>query len=158
MEKNNTKEEDSNTVKKTTKKTTRKTATKTASKKDVKLTFRPLFSASRHYTARLAKRVKKVDGNEEYLTEVPLIEGLPIMLTVKAGEVITVTQDQYEQLKALNFIEADDQLARRQELEGSISDQHPAKLSYDAMDTNKENSVSFRDLNKIYDDKLIVVG
>lgn len=151
------KEEVEETTKKTAKKTTKKAAKKTKKNDNVQLTFRPLFSATRSYTAYLQHKVKRVVNGNEMLVAEPMIEGLPAVLTVRAGEVITVTQDQYEQLCELNFVESEEQVAERKRIERSIEPQHPQVLGYDVMKTNRDFNVKHRDLVKIYTDKLIVV-
>ena len=139
------------------KKTTKK-ATKTKKQNDnIKLTFRPLFSAATNFTAYLQKKVKRVHNGDEVMVDIPLIEGLPGVLTVKAGEIITVNQDQFDRLVEFGFVESEEQVADRKAIEQGLAPQHPQRLSYDIMATNKDFNIKPRELEKIYTDKLIIV-
>lgn len=144
---------------KTTKKTTKKAETKKteAKRKEVKLTFRPVFSAATNFTAYLQEKVQRVNNGNEIMVDVPLIEGLPGILTVKAGEIITVTPEQHDKLVELGFVESDEQVADRKAIEKGLAPQHPERLSYDIMATNRDFNIKPRELEKIYTDKLIVV-
>lgn len=144
---------------KTTKKTTKKAETKKteAKRKDIKLTFRPVFSAATNFTAYLQEKVQRVNNGNEIMVDVPLIEGLPGILTVKAGEIITVTPEQHDKLVELGFVESDEQVADRKAIEKGLAPQHPERLSYDIMATNRDFNIKPRELEKIYTDKLIVV-
>lgn len=144
--------------KKTEKKTTTKKSTKTKKTNDnIKLTFRPVFSAATNFTAYLQEKVKRVNNGNEIMVDVPIIEGLPGILTVKAGEIITVTQEQLDRLIELGFVESDDQVADRKAIEKGLAPQHPERLSYDIMATNRDFNIKPRELEKIYTDKLIIV-
>lgn len=144
--------------KKTEKKTTAKKSTKTKKTNDnIKLTFRPVFSAATNFTAYLQEKVKRVNNGNEIMVDVPIIEGLPGILTVKAGEIITVTQEQLDRLIELGFVESDDQVADRKAIEKGLAPQHPERLSYDIMATNRDFNIKPRELEKIYTDKLIIV-
>ena len=77
------------------KKETKKTSTKkkTTKKSDkIKLTYQPIGFNAKKMTFALKK--KDAEGRST-----PLIEGLPMQLTVAVGEVIEVTQEQYEALQ-----------------------------------------------------------
>lgn len=144
--------------KKTEKKTAAKKSTKTKkTNDDIKLTFRPVFSAATNFTAYLQKKVKRVNNGNEIMIDAPIIEGLPGILTVKAGEIITVTQEQLDKLTELGFVESDDQVADRKAIEKGLAPQHPERLSYDIMATNRDFNIKPRELEKIYTDKLIIV-
>ena len=139
-----------------TKKSTKATKKKSTPKK-VKLTYRPLFSASRSFTASLTKKTVKIDHGLETIVTEPLIKGLPTLFTVRAGEVVEVTKTQFEALDKAGFIESKEQRARRQELERNIPKQHPQRLTYDMMANNVDNSLSPLQSSNLYSDKLIVV-
>ena len=79
-----------------TKKSTK--AKKKSAPKKIKLTYRPLFSASKSFTASLMKKTVKIDHGLETIVTEPLIKGLPTLLTVHAGEVIEVTKTQFENI------------------------------------------------------------
>ena len=121
------------------------------------MTFRPVFSAATNFTAYLQQKVTRVNNGNEMIVDIPMIEGLPGILTVKAGEVITVTEEQLKQLTDLGFVESEDQVADRRAIEKGLAPQHPERLSYDIMATNRDFNIKPRELEKIYTDKLIVV-
>ena len=139
-----------------TKKSTKATKKKSTPKK-VKLTYKPLFSASRSFTASLTKKTVKLDHGLETIVTEPLIKGLPLLLTVHAGEVIEVTKTQFEALEKAGFIESKEQVARRKELERHLPKQHPQRLTYDMMANNIDNSLTPLQSSNLYSDKLIVV-
>lgn len=150
------KSEEKTEEKKATKtKTAKKSSTKKS--KNIQLTFRPVFSAATNFTAYLQQKVTRVNNGNEMIVDIPMIEGLPGILTVKAGEVITVTEEQLKQLTDLGFVESEDQVADRRAIEKGLAPQHPERLSYDIMATNRDFNIKPRELEKIYTDKLIVV-
>lgn len=153
-EKTETKSKDE---KKTTKKSTETKKTKKATKTNIKLTFRPVFSAATNFTAYLQHKVQRVSNGNEIMVDEPIIEGLPGILTVKAGEIITVTQEQLDKLVELGFVESEEQVADRKAIEKGLAPQHPERLSYDIMATNRDFNIKPRELEKIYTDKLIIV-
>lgn len=150
-------EKEAETKPKTAKKTTAKKTAAKKTDKNVKLTFRPVFSAATNFTAYLQKKVQRVNNGNEIIVDEPIIEGLPGILTVKAGEIITVTSEQLKQLTDLGFVESDEQVADRKAIEKGLAPQHPERLSYDIMATNRDFNIKPRELEKIYTDKLIVV-
>ena len=90
-------------------------------------------------------------------TATKIIEGLPGVLTVRAGEIIEVTPEQLEQLIELQFVESEEQVSNRKAIEKGLEPQHPERLSYDIMATNRDFNIKPRELEKLYTDKLIVV-
>lgn len=142
---------------KATKKTAKKTKTTKKQNENVKLTFRPVFSAATNFTAYLQEKKKRVNNGNEIMVDTPIIEGLPGILTVKAGEIIDVTAEQLEKLIALGFVESEDQVSDRKAIEKGLAPQHPERLSYDIMATNRDFNIKPRELEKIYTDKLIIV-
>jgi len=138
-----------------TKKSTK--AKKKSAPKKIKLTYRPLFSASKSFTASLMKKTVKIDHGLETIVTEPLIKGLPTLLTVHAGEVIEVTKTQFEALNKAGFIETKEQVAKRRELEKHLPKQHPQRLTYDMMANNIDNSITPLQSSNLYSDKLIVV-
>lgn len=157
MARKSTKKSEEKTEEKQATKT--KTAKKSSTKKskNIQLTFRPVFSAATNFTAYLQQKVTRVNNGNETIVDVPIIEGLPGILTVKAGEVIAVTEEQLKQLTDLGFVESEDQVADRKAIEKGLAPQHPERLSYDIMATNRDFNIKPRELEKIYTDKLIVV-
>ena len=139
------------------KKTTKKSTKTKKTNDNIKLTFRPIFSAATTFTAYLQHRVQRVNNGNEVMVDEPIIEGLPGILTVKAGEIITVTQEQLDKLAELGFVESEEQVADRKAIEKGLAPQHPERLSYDVMATNRDFNIKPRELEKIYTDKLIIV-
>ena len=151
------KEKEAETESKEEKKTTKKSTKTKKTNDNIKLTFRPVFSAATTFTAYLQHRVQRVNNGNEVMVDEPIIEGLPGILTVKAGEIITVTQEQLDKLVELGFVESEEQVADRKAIEKGLAPQHPERLSYDVMATNRDFNIKPRELEKIYTDKLIIV-
>lgn len=151
------KEKEAEAESKEEKKTTKKSAKTKKTNDNIKLTFRPIFSAATTFTAYLQHRVQRVNNGNEVMVDEPIIEGLPGILTVKAGEIITVTQEQLDKLAELGFVESEEQVADRKAIEKGLAPQHPERLSYDVMATNRDFNIKPRELEKIYTDKLIIV-
>jgi len=151
------KEKEAEAESKEEKKTTKKSTKTKKSNDNIKLTFRPIFSAATTFTAYLQHRVQRVNNGNEVMVDEPIIEGLPGILTVKAGEIITVTQEQLDKLAELGFVESEEQVADRKAIEKGLAPQHPERLSYDVMATNRDFNIKPRELEKIYTDKLIIV-
>lgn len=151
------KEKDAEAESKEEKKTTKKSTKTKKTNDNIKLTFRPIFSAATTFTAYLQHRVQRVNNGNEVMVDEPIIEGLPGILTVKAGEIITVTQEQLDKLVELGFVESEEQVADRKAIEKGLAPQHPERLSYDVMATNRDFNIKPRELEKIYTDKLIIV-
>ena len=151
------KEKETEAESKEEKKTTKKSTKTKKTNDNIKLTFRPIFSAATTFTAYLQHRVQRVNNGNEVMVDEPIIEGLPGILTVKAGEIITVTQEQLDKLAELGFVESEEQVADRKAIEKGLAPQHPERLSYDVMATNRDFNIKPRELEKIYTDKLIIV-
>lgn len=151
------KENEAEVESKEEKKTTKKSTKTKKTNDNIKLTFRPIFSAATTFTAYLQHRVQRVNNGNEVMVDEPIIEGLPGILTVKAGEIITVTQEQLDKLVELGFVESEEQVADRKAIEKGLAPQHPERLSYDVMATNRDFNIKPRELEKIYTDKLIIV-
>ena len=150
------KEKEAEVESKEEKKTTKKSTKTKKTNDNIKLTFRPIFSAATTFTAYLQHRVQRVNNGNEVMVDEPIIEGLPGILTVKAGEIITVTQEQLDKLAELGFVESEEQVADRKAIEKGLAPQHPERLSYDVMATNRDFNIKPRELEKIYTDKLII--
>ena len=151
------KEKETEAESKEEKKTIKKSTKTKKTNDNIKLTFRPIFSAATTFTAYLQHRVQRVNNGNEVMVDEPIIEGLPGILTVKAGEIITVTQEQLDKLVELGFVESEEQVADRKAIEKGLAPQHPERLSYDVMATNRDFNIKPRELEKIYTDKLIIV-
>lgn len=89
----------------------------------VKLTFRPQFSAATQKTIFLRELVSELVGNTVKKSYKPLIEGLPEKFTVKKGEVVTVTADQFIALFKYGFIDTPEMLAAKRAEFNSVGTQ-----------------------------------
>ncbi len=151
-------DEKKTTVKTKSTRTKNTKAKKTQAKpKNVKLTFRPLYSATSELSIRLKKTVTRVVNGQEMLVEEPLIKGLDPILTIKQNDVIEVTPEQLAELQKINVIESDEERAHRQSIEQGIKGQHPERLSWEAMKDNINSTVPMRDIDKIYANKLTIL-
>ena len=140
------KEKEAEAESKEEKKTTKKSTKTKKTNDNIKLTFRPIFSAATTFTAYLQHRVQRVNNGNEVMVDEPII-----------GEIITVTQEQLDKLVELGFVESEEQVADRKAIEKGLAPQHPERLSYDVMATNRDFNIKPRELEKIYTDKLIIV-
>lgn len=131
---------------------------KTTSKKskDIKLTFKPLHSATKILTLYLFKKVVRIDGQHEVLDREPMIKGLPGLLHVEKDEIITVTKEQFDALDELGYIASKADISRKISLKDSVKNQHPEKLSFDEYDGAESNLLP-RDATTIYTEQLTVV-
>lgn len=135
----------------------KETKSKKASKK-ISLTFLPIMGAADQYTMLLReKTIKKVYGRET-TAYAPAIEGLPMKLTVVKGEVIEVTQKQFDELQARGHVETDEEYKKRQAFIDNMSAQHPSTLTWEMIVAEGSNFATLRDSQDIiYNDKLVRV-
>lgn len=142
--------------KKTQKKTTQKKTTqkKTTSKKKsdkIKLTYQPLGFNATKMTFALKK--KNLEGRSE-----PLIEGLPMKLTVAVGEIIKVTPEQLEALRYEKCVESEEEYKMRKDFIKSMENQYPQTFSdVEAAEAKKQLISASESQKMIYNDKLIQV-
>ena len=138
--------------KKTQKKKT--TPKKTSSK--IKLTYSPIGFGAEVMTFPLKTReYQDIDGRRVAVS-VPLIKGLPMQLVVHKGDIIEVTKSQYEELKALNLVETEEEYKERQKFIDNLSNQHPQTYN----DLEKAENLgqllnSYDSQHKIFNDKLL---
>jgi len=143
------------------KSTTKKSETKkkTTTKKDekVKLTFSPILSAATRFKILLRdKKIEEVNGRKVPVVT-PKIEGLPIEFVVNKDEIVEVTQEQFEQLQSMGFVESDEAYEKRRKFIEDIDPQHPSKPTWDSVARENEFWLTLRDSEKIYNDVLIRV-
>ncbi len=142
--------------KKTQKKTTQKKTTqkKTTSKKKsdkIKLTYQPLGFNATKMTFALKK--KNLEGRSE-----PLIEGLPMKLTVAVGEVIEVTPEQLEALRYEKCVESEEEYKMRKDFIKSMENQYPQTFSdVETAEAKKQLISASESQRMIYNDRLIQV-
>lgn len=135
-----------------------KSTKKSKSVKKIKLTFAPVMGAGKEFTALLRKKtMKSVYGREEPVYS-PAIDGLPMELTVRKGEVIEVTQEQLDELRSRGHVETEEEYKARQHFIKSMNPQHPETLSWDMIISEGSNFSTLLDSqNIVYNDKLLIV-
>ena len=116
---------------------------------DVQLTFRPQFSAATQKTLFLRELTTELIGNKTKKTYVPLVEGLPEILTVKKDEVFTVTAEQFIALYKLGFIDTPQDLRAKRAEFNSVGTQS----GVDPKDHRSAESLAH-----IYEDNLIRIA
>ena len=135
------------------KKTQKKSTTKS---KKIQLTFHPVASGAKEMNIVLkTKEYEERDGRKMAIT-VPLIKGLPTMLTIAKDEVIEVTKAQCDELEKLGLVETEAEYKERKAFVDNLKTQHPDRLSYAQMDGANGDLLTLRDSqHKVYMDKLI---
>lgn len=139
------------------KQTTEKTEKKSSKKSDkVVLTFLPILGAADQYSALLREKIIRKDYGREVASYAPAIEGLPMKITVKKGETIEVTEEQYKELQKRGHVESDEEYKQRQAFIKNLSSQHPETLTWDMIVAEGSNFATLRESQDIiYNDKLI---
>ena len=137
--------------KKTQKKTTQKKTTSKKKSDKIKLTYQPLGFNATKMTFALKK--KNLEGRSE-----PLIEGLPMKLTVAVGEVIEVTPEQLEALRYEKCVESEEEYKMRKDFIKSMENQYPQTFSdVEAAEAKKQLISASESQRMIYNDRLIQV-
>ena len=133
-------------AKKTTDEETPKSTSRKSQKK-VKLTFKPQFSASQSKTLLLSKQEDVKIGNTIQKQRAPLVDGLPMELTLKVGEIYEVTEEQYKTLVQLGFVDTPEKIKAKKAKAGRVEQE---------LKTNPEaNAANLAD--SLYIDNFIVV-
>lgn len=141
---------------KETKETKEKKEKKTTKKSTIDLTFLPIMGAADQYTMLLREKVIKNDFGGEVAAYAPAVEGLPMKVTVRKGEILTVTQEQFEELQKRGHVESDEEYKKREAFVKNLSNQHPEVLTWDMIVSEGANFATLRDSQDIiYNDKLI---
>ena len=135
-------------VEKKEKKVTKKQSTA----KKIKITYNPIgFNQKSMLFFPLHKKNSK--GHN-----VPLIKGIPMELTFMKGDVMEVTQKQYDELVAEGCVETDEEYQMRKEFLKGMKDQYPKNFSALEVAENKGYLISAHESQRIiYNDKLIRV-
>lgn len=132
------------------KKKTQTTKKQTSSKK-IKLTYNPIGFNSKIISFPLYK--KDEDGRNK-----PLIKDISMDFTVNKGEIVTVTQKQYEALQAEGCVETDEEYKIRKDFIKGMQDQYPKTFSDLEVAESKGQLISAQESQRmIYNDKLIRV-
>ena len=131
------------------KKTQTEKKKKTSTSKKVKLTYQPIgFNAS-----AISFPLRKKDENGRNR---PLIKGLPTTLSVGKGEIIEVTQKQFEELQFEGCVETEEEYQERKAFINNMADQYPKTFSDVEIAIAKGDLISATESQKmIYNDKLI---
>ena len=134
--------------------TPKKTTTKKSSK--IKLTYSPLgFGAAVMSFPLKTREYQDIDGRRVAVS-VPLIKGLPMVLTVRKGEVIEVTKTQYEELKAINLVESEEEYENRKKFIDNLQNQHPQTFNdLEAAENLGQILNSYDSQYKVFNDKLV---
>lgn len=131
--------------------TTRKTST--AKPEEVKLTYRPIASGAKELNFFLKEKKAEKDGS---IVTVPMIEGLPEVLTIKQNEVITVTPAQCAALENLGFVETEAEYQKRKDFVDNLDEQHPDQLTFEQRLGLSGGQLTMKDSQyTVYMDKLI---
>ena len=141
------------TQKKTT--TTEKSSKKTSKKSKVKLMYSPVGLTAEYMSIPLKK--KQTQEGTINLVSVPLVEGLPMTLTLKKGETIEVTPEQLETLRTLKVVETQEEHDKRLAFINNLPNQFPEDLSaVEKAEREHQLLTAWDAQNKIYCDKLII--
>ena len=140
------------TTQKKTTKTTRKTTTKP---KKVTIMYSPVGLTAEYMNVPLRKK-ESPDGSTQ-LVNVPLVEGLPTMLTFRKGDKMEVTPEQLEQLRALKVVETEEEHEKRIAFIKNMKNQYPEDLgAVERAEREKTLLTAWDTENRIYSDKLII--
>lgn len=142
------------TKKKTTSKKT--TTKKKAEPKMVQLTFSPVAAGTKELNLQLRTKKAETKDGANVVVSAPLIEGLPMVLTVHKDEVIEVTEAQCAELEAIGVVETQEEYEQRKSFVDNLKEQHPERLSYEQIIGSDSTLLTMRDTqHKVYMDKLI---
>lgn len=129
---------------------TKKSTKKTTAKKDkkIQITFNPQFSAAESKTILLSETDTVVNGNHVRRKQVPAIEGLPTVLTIKKGEIYEVTHEQFKILYEMGYIDTPEDIAERKKARNAINTQ----VGVNPREYKMSNSLAH-----LYDDNFVLV-
>lgn len=100
--------------------------------------------------------LKKKEYNGTALVSVPLIEGLPMELTLNKGQTMEVTPEQLKQLQAIKVVESDEERKARESFIKNLPDQYP-NVANDEKSAAVKKLLTANDLQStIYNDRLII--
>lgn len=129
---------------------TSKQTSKQTSKKDkkIQITFAPRFSAVQKKSINL-KQPKTVAVGDSLRTEYePKIEGLPMVLTLEAGETLEITEEQFKQLFEMGFIDTPEDIEERERQRMMVNNQAGA---------NPREFIVAKSRASLYEDNFILV-
>lgn len=115
----------------------------------VKITFDPQFSAAEVKTLFLREEQTELIGNKMQKTYKPLIDGLPEVFTIRKGEVVEITTEQFLQLYKLGYIDGPKELIEKRNEFYSVGTQS-------GVDPKEHRSAE--SLAHLYEDKLIRIA
>lgn len=137
-------------AKKKTEEAKEEKASKKTSKKSkkIQITYEPKFSAATKKSINL-KQPKTVAVGDNLRTEYePKIEGLPMVLTLEAGEVLEVTEEQFKQLFEMGFIDTPEDIEERERQRMMVNNQAGA---------NPREFIVAKSRANLYEDNFILV-
>ena len=126
----------------------KKTAKKESKSKKIQITFNPQYSAAQSKTILLRKVDTVVTGNHIRKVHVPAIEGLPTELTIKKGEKFPVTQEQFQALYEMGYIDTPEDIKERRKQRNAINTQ---------VGVNPREYKMSASLAHLYDDNFVLV-
>ena len=89
---------------------------------------------------------------------IPLIKGIPMELTFTKGQVMEVTQKQFEELQAEGCVETDEEYKIRKGFINGMKNQYPKTFSDLEIAEEKGDLIGAHEMQRvIYNDKLIRV-
>ena len=89
-----------------------------------------------------------VNGNHVRRKQVPAIEGLPTVLTIKKGEIFEVTHEQFKILYEMGYIDTPEDIAERKKARNAINTQ----IGVNPREYKMSNSLAH-----LYDDNFVLV-
>ena len=138
--------------KETTKKEEKKETKKPKTSKKIKITYQPIgFNSQSIIYFPLYKKNEKGKN-------VPLIKGIPMDLKFSKGQVMEVTQKQFEELQAEGCVESDEEYEERKRFIKGMKDQYPNTFSDLEVAERRGDLIGAHESQRIiYNDKLIRV-
>lgn len=127
-----------------------RSTTKKSTPKKIKITYNPIgFNAQSMIYFPLYKKNEKG-------VNVPLIRGIPMDFTFTKGQVMEVTQKQYDELVIEGCVESDEEYKRRMAFINGMKDQYPKSYSALEIAESRGDLISAHESQRIiYNDKLI---
>jgi len=133
------------------KKKEKKTTTKKTTSKKIKITYNPIGFNAKLISFPLHK--KDENGRNK-----PLIKGIPMDFTVSKGEIVEVTQKQYDELEKEGCVETEEEYQMRKNFIYGMKDQYPKTFSDVEIAEANGDLIGAHEMQRvIYNDKLIRV-
>lgn len=130
------------------KKTTAKEGKTKNKDKKIQITFNPQFSVAESKTVLLREVDTVVNGNHIRKKYVPAIDGLPTELTIKKGEIVEVTHEQFKALYEMGYIDTPEDIKERRKARNAVNTQ---------AGVNPREYKMSASLAHLYDDNFVLV-